>query len=207
MVTAGSWRSAKESLRKVPSQGEWSEDPLVIRVVPKEITRSGRAVSKSHKIGHILALDPPVGGTLCSSDEGSRYPLWAIRVTAARRSPAQPVTGIPSSADEGQNERAPDRSGELFSQVSTGMRNGIDRPRIGVRFFGPADRRDRLAPIKLISTLVQNAFCAVHVHPGQGTSGRCRPRIGAAVRGQAEDVRAKARRRRGSTTPDRESPS
>ena len=62
-------RANPRALREVPRQGEWSEDPLVIRVIPKEITRSGRAVSKSHKIGHILALDPPVGGTLCSSDE------------------------------------------------------------------------------------------------------------------------------------------
>src|SRR3954463_11423398 len=52
----------------------------------------------------------------------------------------------------------------------------------GVRFFGPAHRSDRLAPIKLISTTVQNASCAVHVHsPLHGTAGWCLPGDGRAV--------------------------
>src|SRR3954452_17262345 len=61
-----------------------------------------------------------------------------------------------------------------------------------VRFFGPADRGDRLAPIKLISTTVQNATCAVHVQsPGHGTRGRCRPGDERSVGGAAGDERGR----------------
>src|SRR3954464_7203521 len=63
----------------------------------------------------------------------------------------------------------------------------------GVRFFGPADRSDRLAPIKLISTPVHNATCDVHVQsPGQGTARWCSPGDGRADGGAAGDERGRA---------------
>jgi hypothetical protein len=109
---------------------------------------------------------------------------------------------------------APERGTQLTATAS------------GVRFFGPADRSDGLAPIKLISITVHSATCDVHVQsPGHGTARRCLPSDGRADGGAAGDERGRResgrvgtarpsdglpragtpRRRRGSMTPDRES--
>src|SRR5690242_17084652 len=91
----------------------------------------------------------------------------------------------------------------------------LTAPASGVRFFGPADRSDRLAPIKLISMTVHNATCDVHVHsPGQRSAGhgtrRCLPGDGradggaaGAERGRRESGRARAARPSGSPLPSR----
>src|SRR3569833_4746571 len=77
------------------------------------------------------------------------------------------MSGAVLGAESIFRRAAPERGRELTGRVP------------GVRFFGPADRSDRLAPILLISTTVQNATCAVHVHsPLHGTSGRCLPGVG-----------------------------